>query len=225
MGADPIYDSKINDTTLPLTGELRLKGEHFKYEVYLLPIIGADNNKIAAVEEDLIKRMGNRMQNGKHCLYIDESIVRENIENDEYSVVAFIHNKNHDDVASGTLQYFDWCESGNEQLWMSDLCRISTSKQSVSPIKALIKVFENLSKKYTSHLKYLHLMVDNEDQVGAPVLIKIYEKYGFDIVSKSKCTMDDPDDEYTLMRKKIKRVSRTTRNLKSHGGRKTRRRK
>ena len=225
MGADRIYHDKTNDTTVPLTGELQLKGEHFKYEVYLLPIIGSDNNKIAAVEEDLIKRMGNRMQNGKRCLEIDESVVRENIENDEYSAIVFIENKNHDDVASGTLQYFDWCDNGNKQLWINDLCRISTSKQPVSPIKALLKVFENLSKTYTKNVNYVYLMVDNEDQVGGLVLIDIYKKYGFDIVSKSKCTMDDPDNEYTLMRKKIKRTSPMTRNSKSKGGRKTRRRK
>jgi len=226
MGADPIYDSKTNDTTVPLTGELQLKGEHFKYEVYLLPIIGADNNKITAVEEDLIKRMGNRMQNGKHCLHIDETIVSRNIENNEYSAIVFVENIQHNDAASGTLQYYDWCNKGKKQLWINDLCRISTSKQPVSPIKVLFNVFEILVKKYKKSSKYLHLFVDNEDKNGSSVLIDIYKKYGFDVVTNRECKMDNPDNKYTIMRKQIKKISQSkTIKRKSKGGRKTKRRK
>jgi hypothetical protein len=227
MGADPIYDiDDTEDTTKPITGELHLEGHDFKYEIYLLPIIGDDQEK---VEKELIKRMGNRMQKGKHCLDIDEEIVERNIENEDYSAIVFVENKNHDDVASGTLQYYDWCEQGKNQLWINDLCRLTTSKQSVSPIKALLKVFEIVAKKYTKRLSYIHLMVDNEDEEGSKVLIEIYKKYGFDILTKSKCAMDDPDNEYTLMRKQIKKRLRLTKKTKSSskskGGRKSKHRK
>jgi len=219
MGAEPLYDIEdTEDTTRPIVGELHLEGHDFKYEIYLLPILGDDEEK---VEGELIKRMGNRMQKGKHCLDIDEEVVEQNIENDEYSAIVFIENKNHDDVASGTLQYYDWCGEGKKQIWINDLCRITTSKQTASPIKALLKVFEIVAKKYAKRLNYVHLMVDNEDVEGSKVLIEIYKKYGFDIVTKSKCAMDDPDNEYTLMRKRIKKRLRLTKKTKSKGGRKT----
>jgi len=223
MGAETLYDIEdTEDTTKPIKGEVHLEGHDFNYEIYLLPIIGDDQEK---VERDLIKRLGNRMQKGKHCLDIDESTVEQNIENEEYSAIVFVENKNHDDIASGTLQYYDWCEEGKNQLWINDLCRLTTSKQSVSPIKALLKVFENLAKKYAKRLNYVHLMVDNEDEEGSKVLIEIYKKYGFDIVTKNKCAMDDPDNEYTLMRKRIKRRLRLTKKTKSKGGRKSKHRK
>jgi hypothetical protein len=224
MGADPLYNDKTNDTTLPLTGEVRIEGQDFKYKAYLLPIIGDDDDKIMDVENELVKQLGNRMQNGKHCLDIDETIVSDNIDNDEYSVIVFVENKHHNDVASGTIQYYDWCENGKKQLWINDLCRIATNKQKVSPLKALLKVCEKLAKKYIKKSDYIYLMVDNEDQTGAPVLIDIYKKYGFDIVTKNECAMDDPDDEYTLMRKQIKkRLTSKTKKQKSKGGRNTRR--
>lgn len=226
MGADPLYDDKTNDTTIPLTGEVRIEGEDFKYKAYLLPIIGDDDDKIMEVENELITIIGNRMQNGKHCLDIDETIVSDNIDNDEYSAIVVVENKHHNDIASGTIQYYDWCKIGKKQIWINDLCRISTNKQKVSPIKALLKVFEKLTKKYVKKSDYIYLMVDNEDQIGAPVLIDIYKKYGFEVTTKTECAMDDPDNEYTLMRKRIKKKLRSkTKKHNSKGGRKSRNRK
>lgn len=221
MVAQELYNAETLDTTKPILGEEHLDGHDFEYEVYLLPIMGSEKE---LVENDLIRRLGSRMQNGKHCLDIDETVVRKNIENNEYSAIVFVKNKNHDDVASGTLQYYDWCETGKPQIWINDLCRISTSKQSASPIKVLLKVFETITKKYTKRLRHVNLMVDNENLDQARVLIGIYKKYGFRILRTPDCDMDDPTSEYTLMRKELdkKSPSRSRKSRTSKGGRKTR---
>jgi len=222
MVAQAIYNAETVDTTKPIIGLIHMDNHEFEYEVYLLPILGEEKE---AVERDLIARLGGRMQNGKHCLDIDESVVSRNIENGEYSAMAFVKNKHHDDVASGTLQYYDWCDTGKPQMWINDLCRISNSKQSASPVKALLKVFELITKKNTKSLRYMNLMVDNENPEQAKVLIRIYEKYGFEIIKKRDCAMDDPDNEYTLMRKPMNKrlslVKKTKSRSKSKGGRKS----
>ena len=206
MGVEKIYKNNIKDTTQSIKGELHLEGEDFEYEYFLLPIIG--NNK-SETEQLLISRLGNRIQNEKKCLDIDEELVTTNINNDEYSSVVFIKNKHHDDVASGTMQYYDWCESGKSkgkpQIWVNDLCRITTQKRSVSPVKALLVVFELIAAKYVKGIRYIHLMVDKEEPKQAEVLTKIYGKYGYTIVDSMDCGLDG--DEYILMKKKIDRKS------------------
>jgi hypothetical protein len=216
MGADSIYNNTIVDTSKPITGKIHLEGHEFDYEVYLLPIIGDGTEK---VEKDLIHRIGNRMQKGKHCLDIDEAVVSRNIENNEYSAIGFVKNRAHNDSASGTIQYYDWCEAGKNQMWINDLCRITTDKQTASPIKVLLKVFELITKTHTKGLRYINLMVDNEDKEGSKVLIEIYKKYGFSIIKENQCSMDDPDNEYTLMRKPLVRSPSRKR---SKGGRRRR---
>ena len=98
---------------------------------------------------ELSRRLGNRIQNGKVCLDVTEELARDNIENADYSAIVFVKNKNHDDEASGTMQYFNWCSDNQDdpneaQIWINDLCRISTEKQQVSPLEVLIKLFESI---------------------------------------------------------------------------------
>jgi hypothetical protein len=216
MSTKPLYSKKVVDTTKSFTGTIRMNDHDFNYEYYLLPIIGENTNE---VNEQLIKRLGNRIQNGKKCLDIDEDLVRTNIENNEYAAIAFVENKNHDDVASGTLQYYDWCENGRRQLWINDLCRITSQKQDTSPIKVLLQVFEIIAKKHKKTNKSLYLMVDKEDAKEADILTQIYTKYGYHVVDEEHC----PVEGYTVMEKGI-----TKRSLTKKGGRgkerKTRRR-
>lgn len=209
------------DTTVPIRGELRLDGEDFEYEVYLMPILGDDE---VTVKQDLIKRLGGRMQNGKHCLNIDETVVSTNIEKGDYTAIAFIKNKHYDDTASGTLQYYDWCNLTRQQMWINDLCRISTNKQAASPVKALLKVFELITIRYTKGLRFINLMVDNENREQAQILISIYGKYGFEIIKRQACRTDDPANKYTLMRKRLDRSlpPKSKKSRTSRGGRKTR---
>ena len=178
MGVDKLYKKSVKDTTQPIMGELNYEGDDFIYEIYLLPIIGM-NKEIT--EQKLIQQLGNRIQNGKKCLDIDESLVYDNIINDDYSAIVFVKNKNHDDSASGTMQYYNWCESAQnsniKQIWINDLCRITSEKRPVSPIKVLLQVFEMITQKYTT-IKFIHLMVDKENPEEAEVLKNIYIRYG-----------------------------------------------
>jgi hypothetical protein len=206
MGVEKLYKDSIDNIKSPIKGELHLDGEDFEYEYFLLPIVGPNKSEI---EQMLISRLGNRVQNGKKCLDIDEELVTTNLENDEYTSVVFIKNKNHDDVASGTMQYYDWCESGKSggkpQIWVNDLCRIATQKRSVSPVKALLIVFEMIAIKYVKGIRYIHLMVDKENPAEADVLTKIYSKYGYSVVDITDCEVEG--DEFILMKKKIDRKS------------------
>jgi hypothetical protein len=199
MGVEKLYKDDIKDTSEPVKGEIHLEGEDFEYEYFLLPVIGPSK---VETEKHIISRLGNRIQNGKKCLDIDEELVATNINNEDYSSVVFIKNKNHDDLASGTMQYFDWCNKGKPQVWLNDLCRVATEKQSVSPVKALLTVFEMIATKYVKGVRYVYLMVDKEHPEEAVVLTKIYGKYGY--TATEKCDMEG-EDEYILMRKKIDR--------------------
>jgi len=204
MGAEKLYSDTIKDTTKPIKGELVIGGESFSYDYYLLPIVSKVKAAVKKTKEALIKRIGNQIQNGKNCLDIDEKLVRENLKNDEYSAIVFVKNKNHDDNASGTMQSYNWCESGSEsnqnQMWVNDLCRISSEKREVSPIKALIRVFEMITLKYTQNDKYIYLMVDKEVPAQAEILKNIYLKYGFEVASD--CSLEE-GDEYIVMRKPL----------------------
>jgi len=196
MGVEKIYPDDMIDTTQAVVGELVLQGEEFEYEIFFLPIVGASKD---TTEKMIIARLGNRIQNGQRCLDIDEALVAENIENDEYSAIVFVKNKNYDDAASGTMQYYDWCENGTPQIWINDLCRIATQKRDVSPTKALLQVFETIVAKYVKGVKQIHLMVDKHDLKEAIVLTTIYSKYGYSIVDPHECGVD----EYFIMKKPI----------------------
>ena len=198
MGVEKIYPDDMIDTTQAVVGELALQGEEFKYEIFFLPIVGASATK-DATEKMIIARLGNRIQNGQRCLDIDEALVAENIENDEYSAIVFVKNKNYDDAASGTMQYYDWCENGTPQIWINDLCRIATQKRDVSPTKALLQVFETIVTKYVKGTRDIRLMVDKHDLKEAIVLTTIYSKYGYSIVDQRECGID----EYFIMKKPI----------------------
>jgi len=196
MGAEKIYSDDVIDTTQAVVGELVLQGEEFEYEIFFLPIVGSTK---ADVERALIARLGNRIQNGQKCLDIDEELVAENIENNEYSAIVFVKNKNYDDAASGTMQYYDWCEKGTPQIWINDLCRIATQKRDVSPTKALLQVFETIVTKYVKEARDIRLMVDKHNMEEAIVLTTIYSKYGYSIVDQRECGID----EYFIMKKPI----------------------
>ena len=210
--AKPIFKINKNDSAetivkkTQMNGTIRMDNKTFEYELFLLPILGnIDTIDKPTIETMLVTRLGNRFQkDGKRCLDMDEDLVRENINNNEYSVIGFVKNItdiDSKDVASGTMQYYNWCDkNGGKQLWIGDLCRITEGdiKPSVSPVKALLHVFEmvtvaSLGKK----IKYLHLMV--EDEPEKVILPKIYKKYGFDIVGPDDCSMS----EYIVMKKKI----------------------
>ena len=192
MGVFKLYPNNIKNTTTPITGETQLNDHIFIYEIYLVPIIGTSSQKrkrgvektVNETITELSRRLGNRIQNGKVCLDVTEELARDNIENADYSAIVFVKNKNHDDEASGTMQYFNWCSDNQDdpneaQIWINDLCRISTEKQQVSPLEVLIKLFESIVVKYVNHINYIHLMVDKIEESSIKLQQIYNNKYNF----------------------------------------------
>jgi len=184
-------------------GLIEIRGTKFQYEFYYSPIKHSNSTK-----EAIINKYGTRLHNGQLCLGITKDIVRKTMEDNDYHVIGFVKNLSLEDEASGALQYWDWCESGEKQLWVGDLCRETTliPKPSVSPVEALLELFSTIAK--SKHLKKLHLMVENDHGPNIHVLPKIYNKYGFN--ESSVCTIDG----FMVMSKDLAKIGgkRKTRN-------------
>jgi hypothetical protein len=87
-------------------------------------------------------------------------------------------------------------ETGNPQLWINDLCRISADKGPVSPLQILLTVFDDIAQEYLGDaLSDIHLMVSKEAE--AAILTNIYTKYGF--MTQEITLFDD----YIIMRKPL----------------------
>jgi len=156
-----------------LNGEIVVKGQTFVYEVYFNP-----SEQLAPTQQHVIDRFGSRIVKGQICLGTTKAVVKKGLEDNIYTALAFIRNKNKGDTASASLQFYDWCQSGKPQLWLGDLCRVTseTLKPHVSPVEALIELFGQIAKKH--RIRKLHLMVENACQ-NYIILPKIYNKYGF----------------------------------------------
>lgn len=155
-------------------GVLNLKGVKFAYEIYINPITHSGETKTY-----MINKLGDRIKNGQICLNVTKERVRTTIENNDYAAMAFVKNQDTDDEASGALQHYDWCNSGEKQLWIGDLCRITNTnpKPLISPVEAILDLFSSYAKHL--HLPKIHLMVNNKDSENLRILTEIYKKYGF----------------------------------------------
>jgi len=156
-----------------LNGEIVVRAQTFMYEVYFNP-----SDQPVLTKQYLIDRFGSRVVKGQTCLGTTKEVVRKGLKDNIYTALAFIKNKNKGDTASASLQFYDWCESEKPQLWLGDLCRVTseTLKPQVSPVEALIELFGQIAKKH--RIRKLHLMVENAGQ-NYIILPKIYNKYGF----------------------------------------------
>jgi hypothetical protein len=172
---------KSPDRSIPLlkkiiSGTLSYDDQTFTYTIYPNP-----HKQDTKVKNKLIEVFGNRIQKDQKCLGITEAIVEEYIKNEQYTALIYVKNNNTDDSATGALQYWDWCEAGVKQLWISDLCRVNNTndRSNISPISVLFDVIKDFSieKGITEN----YLMVERE-KPGTEKLLEIYGKYGFKIV-------------------------------------------
>jgi len=166
-------DRSISSLKKSISGTLAYNDQTFTYTIYPNP-----HNQVPKIKNELIELFGNRIQKGKHCLDITEDIVKEYITNKQYTALIYVKNNNTDDSATGALQYWDWCEAGVKQLWISDLCRVNNtnSRSNISPISVLFDIIKNFSieKGITEN----YLMVERETP-GTEKLLEIYGKYEF----------------------------------------------
>jgi hypothetical protein len=78
--------------------------------------------------------------------------------------------------AFGSLQYYDWLETGEPQLWITDVCRIGTRDSTQpSPIQGLLKLLTTIAIQY--QIDDVWLMVD--EGASSEKLQSLYEGYGF----------------------------------------------
>jgi len=166
------------------TGVLEYQGKNFEYELYILPLHEED-------KEEVIRKFGNRIRNGSVCLDLTEERVRENIENENNSGFAIVKEVGTQDVGSGSLQIYNWCNEKKgksaAQLWIHDVCRIiepGTPKSIISPIKVLFHLFEQLAI-YNLNKRSIHLMVEESEK---NVLVPIYQSYGFIAMPMASCS-------------------------------------
>jgi hypothetical protein len=71
--------------------------------MYLLPITKQKEF------EEIVNYFGNRMFKGSPCLGLTEEKVEEYVVNDDVSAFIMVKPKGIDNIASGTLQIYDWC--------------------------------------------------------------------------------------------------------------------
>lgn len=144
------------------------------------------------------------------CLGITREQVTENINTSNYSLVAeLVNTTTPGDGAICTLQYADWCDGtagGVPQVWVNDVCRVSVlskeeKKAVVSPVAVLLKQIERIVKEWALYpVSYLWLNVAKGD--GHDILVGIYTRYGYSIVSSADCK-STAEDTYTVMNKYI----------------------
>ena len=144
------------------------------------------------------------------CLGITRDQVTDNINTSNYSLVAELVNiTTPGDRAICTLQNADWCDGaagGGPQVWVNDVCRISDlskeeKKAVVSPVAVLLKQIERIVGEWSLYpVNYLWLNVAKGD--GHDILVGIYTRYGYSIVSSDICK-STADDTYTVMNKYI----------------------
>ncbi len=157
------------------TGTIKIEDTEFEYTIYPNPHKRSD-----AEQESLAELFGNRFQNGKPCLDITEEFVLKNIKNNTYSALIFVKNKSHDDSATCSLQYYNWCNPGSTKdraIWINDLCRVNNSgKRLTSPVYVLFKIVEDFSKERGVYENYL-LVEDKKNSTTK--LLEIYGGYKF----------------------------------------------
>ena len=185
-------------------GTFTLESIDYNYTLYLLPI----KKQIAKTQKlEIIKYFGNRLFKGKTCLDIDEAAVEENLIYGEVSAFIMVHPVGVDNIASGTLQIYNWCNPtnsskssqssnsskssnspniNNADVWINDVCRISPSGNQGNPLKGLFFFMEQLVVQNLGKPN-IKLYIDPEP-TNKGVLKPKYTDLGFTLNSE-----DDPD--------------------------------
>lgn len=166
------------------TGTIKIEDTEFEYTIYPNPHKRSDDE-----QESLAEIFGNRFQNGKPCLDITEEFVLKNIKKNTYSALIFVKNKSHDDSATCSLQYYNWCNPGSTKdraIWINDLCRVNNSgKRPPSPVYVLFKIVEDFSKERGVYENYL-LVEDKKNSTTK--LLEIYGGYKF--IRNNSCKVE-----------------------------------
>jgi hypothetical protein len=183
------YKFKNNTGKHKFSGTFSYKSINYEYTLYLPVLVEPERSEV-------ITKFGNRMQKGKICLDINETVVSNYLDGGDVSAYIIVNEVGSDETASGTLQIYDWC-SGNKQslpnafVWINDVCRIlgpSGVKTTTSPIGALFYFMEQLTVQNIKKSD-IYLFVDTHDESNKIALTNIYKNYGFTLNSLDDTTV------------------------------------
>lgn len=184
----------INTTQSTITGTINHDGFNYNYTIYLKPFNSREKNEI-------IRYFGNRIYKGKSCLDITEKDIRTILRKNDASAFFIVSVDGIDNVASGSLQIYDWCETTKgEDVWINDVCKISpmdvilqekTMPGSTGvPVDVMFILMEQLVAQNLEKSN-IKLFVENEPS-NANFLVPRYQKMGFQI--DSVCSQKFPHD-------------------------------
>lgn len=145
------------DTAEVRSGAFRVEEKLFDYRFYTNP-----HSLSRTVQRDIIE-----------LLNFPEA--RQMLSNREYTAVISVKARDISDIAIATLQYYDWEDTGQPQLWVCDLVRRRGPgpKPAVSPVGILFDVVAMIAHEH--NLEGIYLMVENCSEK----LLTHYETYGF----------------------------------------------
>jgi len=163
-------------------GKFLLDSTEYEYTLYLLPIIKKKEY------DEIVNYFGTRIFKGELCLDVDEDAIKDYLDNDDVSAFIKVNPVNDDNVASGTLQFYNWCNTSidvspksqnidDTDVWINDVCRVSSSGNRGNPLKALFYFMEQLVVQNLQKTN-IKLYIENEPR-NVDVLKPKYESLGF----------------------------------------------
>lgn len=192
--------------------EWNINGKHgtcyFSYHIYMRPVLLPEEH-----QEFIVTTLGDRTIDGQPALGTTREVARRSLQNDDYLLFIIVKtlSKGLKDEGTAILQYNDWCNRGQPQLWLFDLVRQTKSKKSaISPIQILFSVLEDFARE--RGVPSMYLMVDQNDPKSHRALTtKVYPKYGYVV---------DPGcpgiEGLTVMRHDLNLFDRTVNSLVLH---------
>lgn len=163
-------------------GIFQIDSTNYEFTMYLLPITKQKEYN------EIVNYFGNRMFKGSVCLEVDETAIVDYLDNNDVSAFIMVNPEGIDNIASGTLQIYNWCNISSASLstsqniddadvWINDVCRVSSSGNTGTPLKALFYLMEQLVVQNLGKTN-IKLYIDSEpDNVSA--LKPKYESLGF----------------------------------------------
>ena len=196
------FKNKTNQTKFQ--GSFDLDSTNYEYTIYLLPI-----KKRKEINE-IVSYFGNRMFQGNLCLKIDETDIKQYLKFNDVSAFIMVNPVGIDNIASGTLQIYDWCinppsptqsqsqsqstSSGGSpsqhisiskssnideaDVWINDICRVSSGPNTGNPLKGLLFLMEQLVVQNLQKTNIKLYIKPKKENVAA--LKPKYESFGFE---------------------------------------------
>jgi hypothetical protein len=200
-------------TFINKTSKTKFKGTFFsdsteyEYTLYLLPI-----KKGKKEYNEIVNYFGNRIFKEEICLNVDEEVIKDYLDNQDVSAFIMVNPVGVDNIASGTLQIYDWCNTSSASspksqnmddadVWINDVCRISRDGNFGNPLKALFYFMEQLVVQNLGKTN-IKLIVENDhditnDRSNVNVLTAKYDFLGFKnttIINPEICPNWEGDD-------------------------------